>query len=113
MLVSFDFDDTLSYNINGVSLPIIENLSIANNLHSKGAELILVTSRQNTPQNRAFVSDALRQFKVDNIFKNIYLVGGIKANHLKQLGVDLHYDNDIEECSAAKLIGVKCIHRPI
>jgi hypothetical protein len=52
----------------------------------------------------------LKKFSIDHIFKKIYMVGGIKARHLKDLGVSLHYDDMEKECRAASLLGIKTIN---
>lgn len=108
MLVSFDFDETLCYNFINEVAPNIESIEMAKNHYENGDELIIVTSRRSSKENLDFINSFLKKFDINYLFGKIYMVGEIKARHLKDLGVSLHYDDKDAECSQARLLGVKC-----
>jgi acid phosphatase class B len=110
MLVSFDFDETICYSILDEIYPNLDSIKKIIKHYNSGDELIIVTSRRESEENDSFIRMVLKDFSIDHIFKKIYMVGGIKARHLKDLGVSLHYDDREEECRAASLLGIKTIN---
>ncbi len=105
--ISFDFDGTIC---DDSMMPIDENISIAKFYKNNGYNVIIVTARAPTESNERYISLFLDKNNLSNLFSNIIFTGGIKAKHLKQLDVMRHYDNDIAEVDAAKLIGVNVIY---
>ena len=121
-IVSFDFDNTiaityidfpedsdpqpvfLEYNPKIVSL-IKEHIN-------NGDEVYIVTSRyrhlerEYPKQDVPYHLDKLgltEYFWPDRVF---YMNGGLKTDKLTELGVELHYDDSMEECLASKYAGI-------
>jgi phosphoserine phosphatase len=108
-IISFDFDGTIC---DSELFPIAKNIAIAKSHKADGYKVIIVTARSPSKSNEEFISNFLDQSNISDIFSDIIFTGGIKAKHLKHLGVARHYDNDISEVDAAKLIGVNVIYSP-
>lgn len=97
-IVSFDFDETLRF-FNG--LPNKETIKKLKEHHKLGDTIFVVTSRKETPKNRSFVTDFLKDQKILPLIKEIHLVGDLKAPFLKKMKVTHHYDDSLEEIELA------------
>ena len=122
--ISFDCDNTIamSYMIDSKSnsdLPIYNFqeyndyiINLIKDYYSKGIELHIVTSRK-TSLEEYYPEDSvlyqLKLLKLDHIFtsdKVHFTEGKLKAEFLKQIGIDLHYDDSIEEILNCKRQGI-------
>lgn len=113
-IVSFDFDDTLSMPIYEISSDYSEfsfenptKLSqkikkIIEDFHAKGATIYLITSRKDTPENRAEVSKFLTDNNIRHYFTDLIFTGDDKAQTLKEIGSEIHFDDDEYEFKILK-----------
>jgi len=94
MIVSFDFDGTLSeYEVKLIAIKYIEN----------GIEVVILTSRSKEEDN----TDIEYVAKEMCINKIIYT--NHKDKYLFTDNIDIHYDNDIEEVNNINIFPNKCI----
>ena len=97
-IVSFDFDETLRFFDGFPNKKTIKKLK---EHHKLGDTIFVVTSRKDTPKNRNFVKDFLKDQGILSIIKEIHLVGNLKAPFLKKMKVEHHYDDSLEEIELA------------
>ena len=117
LLVTFDFDDTLTMPrwdeeeelwMTGLE-PNKKTISAMKKFASNGYEVKIVTSRHGTSEHKKTVATFAKKHNLpikDIIFTN----GKYKANTLERLKSALHYDDDTEEISRIKSKGIKVIH---
>ena len=122
--ISFDWDNTIamSYMIDSKSnseLPIYNFQEYNDNIinlikdyYSQGIELHIVTSRK-TSLEEYYPEDSvkyqLKLLNLDHIFPSErvhFTEGKLKAELLKKLGINLHYDDSIEEILNCKRQGI-------
>ena len=121
-VVTFDFDDTLlwtrvirdedgDYLKNQEVFPIFLKM-----LNDPGVAVHIVTSRHGkpaspnapVPSSHAEVFDQLREWGVIDRVAGIHFTNGnLKAGKLRELGSELHYDDDTEELEALQGTGIK------
>ena len=83
--------------------------------YSLGVELYVVTSRKRSLEEyypEESVPYHIELLKLSHIFPSVrvhYTEGDLKAKTLKQLGIDLHYDDNMEEIIECKKYGIKAI----
>ncbi len=113
MIVTFDFDLNLKFPISNKDMNYPDvNKPVLNSFYKhmeKGHTIYIVTSRLYS----RFSLDEIRNFlkKYDLEVKDIiHTNGDLKANTLKKLGSQLHYDDDPEELKAAEAVGIKTIY---
>ena len=125
--ISFDWDNTIamSYMIDSdddSDLPIyhfqeynqtfIEKIK---ELHSKGAELYIVTSRKRSLEDyypEESVPYHIQLLNLGHIFPPTrvhYTEGDLKAKTLRQLGIDLHHDDSMEEILECQRYGIEVL----
>ena len=98
-LVSFDMDNTLSFNTYDGAIPRPTYVQAFKDHLNKGRTVIIVTSRQQSTQDREQISDFLDDNGLPE--SEVYYTNSqLKADSLVKLGVDLHYDDDNREISA-------------
>lgn len=115
---SFDYDfTTVKYKrdpnnedrilYDGPNQDIIEKMK---ELHAAGNKVIIVTARKKVDKKVSFDTSPSPEELVDQLslpVKEIHYTNGkLKANTLKQLGVQKHWDDDREELAAAEGAGV-------
>lgn len=126
--ISFDWDNTIvmSYMVDSsfpseeTGLPIYHfqeyNKSFIDKIkeyYSQGAELYVVTSRKRALEEyypEESVSYHLELLKLTHIFPSVrvhYTEGDLKAKTLKQLGIDLHHDDSMEEIIECRRYGIE------
>ena len=126
--ISFDWDNTIvmSYMVEStfptkeVSLPIYKFQSYNDVLikkireyYSRGAELYIVTSRKRSLEEyypKESVEFKLKELDLSHIFpptRIYYTEGELKAETLKKLGIDLHFDDNMEEILECKRQEIK------
>lgn len=81
--VSFDYDDTLSTE---------KGLELALEWKNKGADVYIISARQQKDEMLP------RANKAGILFSRVYATGSNKAKieKIKELGIDIHYDNNLE-----------------
>ena len=119
-VVSFDFDNTIAMSywdnenndyvrdVDGSAFqtPNEEIVNKIKEYKSKGYRVIVVTSRYD--KWREDTESQLKEWGIP-IDKVYFTNGAWKANGLKQLGVEVHYDDDWEELRRLKYKGIKGI----
>lgn len=109
MIISFDFDDTLTMPVNrdglwGSSLlPNRDTIREMRRLSDEGHRIIIVTSRFKSTEPQEFV-DA-HNLPVEDIF---FTEGKFKALTLKGMEVDHHFDDGFMEIDQCVHHGVDC-----
>ena len=121
MIVTFDFDLTLSFpKPDGMTsqewneTPVEEttNIEFLNLLKTHldvGDEVHIVTSRN----ENSFSRHEIKSFLLKHLQKEIpiwHTDGQLKAHTLKHIGSEMHYDDDPEEIVAAKKAGIKSVN---
>lgn len=122
--ISFDWDNTIamSYMIDSKSnseLPIYNFqeynnyiIKLIKDYYSQGIELHIVTSRKTSLEEYYPEDSVLYQLKIlklDHIFPSErvhFTEGKLKAELLKKIGIELHYDDSIEEILNCKRKGI-------
>jgi ADP-ribose pyrophosphatase YjhB (NUDIX family) len=124
MKISFDWDNTISmsyldedseepkFTHQGYNQEFIDKMI---NYIKEGHEVWIVTSRdreleEHFPEER--ITWHLRTLGIINYFppeRIIYTNRELKAPTLLYLGIELHYDDDLEEILACKEAGIECI----
>ncbi len=125
--ISFDWDNTIamSYMIdsdNDSELPIYNFqgyndyiINIIKDYYNKGIELHIVTSRKTSLEEYYPEDSVLYQLKVlklEHIFPSVrvhFTEGELKGKTLKEIGIDLHYDDSMEEILNCKKYGIDVI----
>ena len=123
--ISFDWDNTIAmsymidseedselpvYNFQGYNEDLIEKIK---EYHSQGVELYIVTSRKRSLEEyypEDSVEFQLKRLKLDHIFPPVrvhYTEGDLKAKTLKQLGIELHHDDSMEEILECQRYGIE------
>lgn len=103
MLISFDFDDTLFDGILG--RPIRDNIERLEEHAQKGDTIIVVTARY--PEESKFVEHCLVGLPIQ---KTYFTSLGLKGPLLQELGVDLHYDDAVDQLESARVHGIKVVN---
>ena len=125
--ISFDWDNTIAmsymidsdddsdlpvYNFQGYNSKLID---LIKDYYNQDIELHIVTSRK-TSLEEYYPEDSveyqLKLLKLDHIFPSVrvhFTEGDLKVKTLKQIGIDLHYDDSIEEILACKRAGINVI----
>jgi len=125
--ISFDWDNTIAmsymidseddsdlpiYNFQGYNSILID---LIKDYYNQGIELHIVTSRK-TSLEEYYPEDSveyqLKLLKLDHIFPSVrvhFTEGDLKAKTLKQIGIDLHYDDSIEEILECKRAGIEVV----
>jgi hypothetical protein len=112
VIITFDFDDTLKINakdVFGKDFPRDEYIKQLKDYLNSGNNVYIVTSRDNTHENRQDIEDFLSSEnlpKLDIHFTN----GKLKKDTLLKLDSSLHFDDDIEELKALKSTGINTIN---
>ncbi|QDP62176.1 MAG: hypothetical protein GOVbin1807_175 [Prokaryotic dsDNA virus sp.] len=125
--ISFDWDNTIAmsymidseedselpiYNFQGYNIDIIEKIK---EYHSQGVELYIVTSRKRSLEEyypEDSVEFQLKRLKLDHIFPSVrvhYTEGDLKAKTLRQLGIELHHDDSMEEILECQRYGIEVL----
>lgn len=122
MRVSFDFDDTITQTIFDLNDPHVfkkvglnqGTLEAMRDHVKKGDEIYIVTSRKYSDESLQEIEEDLRRAGVSQHVRDIIHVGDYKATTLQRLGIELHYDDDIEEIKripdSIATIKVKTLH---
>lgn len=120
MIVSFDFDDTLTLPVerNGLwtcsLIPYTEVIARLRFHQENNATVCIVTTR--FPDKQSDHNDGVLAFleQMDIApHEVIYTKGKFKAPTLKEMGVDLHYDDDpleVEQCQENDVHAVQVLH---
>jgi hypothetical protein len=119
-IVSFDFDDTLTYApydpkkedfvYQGPHEDMIDKIRYY--IENPEVTVYVVTSRIKSDSPDPYGDISVEEFldkhdlKVDGIY---YTNGKLKAETLKELGVTLHHDDDSEENVAANALGIQTV----
>lgn len=114
LLVSFDFDDTIS----GVHDHVEHICEILHNHIAYGDEVIILTARDpshdkeewykvNKP-DRIVLIEHLKILGLDHL-KVVYTAHMPKGPFAKELGISLHYDNDPNEIRSCREHGVMSV----
>jgi len=103
-LVSFDFDDTLFMRPEGN--PIWANIELLFNESKAGQRIIVVTARDSSES--PWVETLLSQFALP-VEKVYYTSNQLKGPLLKELGVQIHYDDSGHQLQSAIEHGIKAI----
>jgi 5'(3')-deoxyribonucleotidase len=116
MIVSFDFDDTLTKAFvdkqgevqYGPRMDYIQKLKDYGN---KGHTIYIVTARNDVPRNHSVLNNFIKehQLPVSKIFFTSHMP---KGQILAKLKVDLHIDDKIEELESAKRHGINVEEAP-
>jgi len=124
--ISFDWDNTIamSYMVDSddSELPVYtfqghnnKLIDLIKDYYNQNIELFIVTSRkrqleQYYPEDSVLYQ--LRLLKLDHIFPPArvhFTEGDLKAKTLRSLGIDLHYDDSMEEVLECKKAGIEVI----
>jgi hypothetical protein len=89
MIISFDFDDTMSFGIYGPNKPIIE---LIKQYVADGHTCIICTARSGHFSNRHEIETFVMEYELD-IKQFIYTNHDLKGPHLKKARAERHYDD--------------------
>ena len=114
---SFDFDDTLCGEKTGIPNPVM--IELLHKHFSDGCDIYIVTARDerheceewqiNFMPNRVLIKEFIKQHKLP--VKEIhYTCHEPKGWLLKELGIELHYDDSLTQLESAKEHGIEAIH---
>jgi len=110
MRISFDYDNTIRAkdipgNLDGLIHKTINRMW---DHKQRGDNLIVVTSRDDTEENRQEIKKFLKRISMPDL--PLYLTSGMpKVETLKKHNIDLHYDDDCEEALYNERQGIKTI----
>jgi acid phosphatase class B len=117
-IISFDFDDTLalSYEKNieyddpiTIFYPNPKALTLLNKHIANGDKVIIVTTRRDAYMYEVY--DFLKEHNIPIEKTDTYNTNlGIKCHMLKDLHVNVHYDDNQDELDLLKDTGIKGIH---
>lgn len=114
MIVSFDFDGTLHRD----GHPLWPSLALLRRHEQCGHHVVIVTTRTRSHEDSAWQRDHEPDRVIVDDFVSRYRlpVRGVfftehepKANTLVRHGIDLHYDDDPDEVTAAQAVGVQSV----
>ena len=122
--ISFDFDNTIAityidFQKNKEPDPVFieynpKIISLIKEYINDDYEVFIVTSRYKHLEEKYPKQDVpyhLKQLGLTQFFlpdKVFYMNGGLKTDKLKELKIDLHYDDSMEELLACKSQGIAC-----
>lgn len=118
MLVSFDFDGTLAVPNSPAWRPNRRAIARLRMHARKGDEVVIVTRRGKGAELLVELTGAptvedwiyIHRLPVARVF---FTDGKLKGDLLSRLGIDLHYDDDIEEIETARVFGVDAMLVPV
>ena len=127
MIVTFDFDDTLTLTRPDEDWGLVEvgpNMDTINTMKefiSQGAQVYIVTSRlESRPPSsvdgappRSTPEQYVEKFNLQLSADPIYTNGQLKVNTLIEIGSKLHFDDDPEEIMACEEAGIKTQKVPV
>lgn len=111
MIISFDYDDTLtkaSVNDSGkvMYVPREEYIQKMKDYASKGHTIYIVTARKDNPSNHKILESFIDEHQLP-VAKIHYTSHMPKGPILKKLNVELHIDDRAEELESARRHGIK------
>jgi hypothetical protein len=105
MIVSFDFDFTLSFSDNS---PNTDTIKEFRKHMDKGDTILIVTSRHFSKGSEKAIFDFLEKHEL--VANGIFHTGGWKVRTLLALGVGKHFDDDKQELERIEKFGIETVN---